>query len=89
MLLPVTTHWGNWDALLVRSGEEVWKRHKQDRANKALTTALEDVWAAKREFRRPMEANREKNRVRAGQTLRQMHTRKALLKAVSPGRSVN
>jgi hypothetical protein len=75
----ITTHWGNWDTLLVRIGHHLWKWHKQDRTNKAFTAALGDVWTAKREFRRPIQANREKNRVRAGQTLRQIHTRKALV----------
>jgi hypothetical protein len=32
----VTTHWGNWDVLLVRTGHHLWKWHKQDRANKAF-----------------------------------------------------
>ena len=76
---PVITHWGNWDTLLVSIGHHLWKWHKQDRTNKAFTAALEAVWAVKREFRRPMEASRAKNRVRAGQTLKQMHVRKALL----------
>jgi hypothetical protein len=57
---PVITHWGNWDTLLVRIGQHLWKWHKRDRANKAFAAALEDVWAAKREFRRPMRAKREK-----------------------------
>jgi hypothetical protein len=84
----MTTHWGNWDTLLVRVGQHLWKWHKRDRANGSITAALEAVWAVKREFRRPMEVNREKNRVRAGQTLQQMHIRKALLKADCRGRLV-
>lgn len=85
----VITHCGNWDTLLVRVGQHLWKWHKQDRANKAFAVALEDVWAAKREFRRPMRAKREKNRVRAGQTLQQIHIRKALLTAGCSGQLVN
>lgn len=77
----VTTHWGHWDTLLVRVGHYLWKWHKQNRTNRAFTAALDDIWAAKREFRRPTASNRGRKRIRAQQIHRQMHIRRASLTA--------
>jgi hypothetical protein len=74
-----TTHWGGWDTLLVRVGGHLWRWHKADRGNKAITAAVENIWTVKREFRMPMTTNRETKRVRARQTLQQMPIGKALL----------
>lgn len=85
----MTTHWGHWDTLLVRVGHYLWKLHRQNRADKAFTAALEDIWTAKREFRRPTATNRERKRVRARQTLRQMHISKTFSTAGCTERFVN
>ena len=76
---PFVTHNGDWDTLLVRIGHHLWKWHKQNRQDKALISALESVWKAKAEFRKPIQASRERSRVLAKERLLERHARNRLV----------
>jgi hypothetical protein len=68
---PFVTHGEDWDTLLVRVGQHLWKWRKENLYYplETLDLALEDVWRVKREYRKPIKDRQTAQRKASGERL--------------------